>query len=79
MCPSSHDKEWKNRLASVGRGDKTKTNDNGSVDLHLSPEGKASNWFQTDRGEGFFATFRLHGAECEFYDERLQVLRLGSN
>lgn len=69
MYPSPHDKEWKNRLASVGRGDKTKTNDNGSVDLHFSPKGKASNWFQTNPREGFFVTFRLHGAEREFYNE----------
>ena len=38
MYPSPHDKQWKTRLASVGRRDRIKTNDEGSVNLFLVPK-----------------------------------------
>ena len=38
MYPSPRDKQRKNRLASVGRRDRIKTNDEGSVGLHFGPK-----------------------------------------
>ena len=72
MYPSPHDKQRKNRLVSVGRRDRIKTNDDGSMDLYFGPKepkGQESNWFQTNPGEGFFVMFRFYAAEREFYDK----------
>ena len=82
MYPSPHDKQRKNRLAWVGRRNEIRTNDEGSVNSHFSPEepkGNESHWFQTNPGEDSFAMFRnvssmtRAGSWLTFKSDRLQV------
>ncbi len=70
MYPSPRDKQRKNRLASVGRRDRIKTNDDGSVDLYFGPKepkGQRVELVPNQSCEGFFVMFRCYGAEREFY------------
>jgi hypothetical protein len=51
-------------------------NADGSVDLyigHTAPEGKESNWVQTNLGEGWFPIFRTYGTEQAFFDKTWQL------
>lgn len=65
------------RATSIDSRDKAlKTNADGSVDLyigHTSPEGKESNWVQTNEGEGWFPVFRTYGTEQAFFDKTWQL------
>lgn len=45
-------------------------NEDGSVTFTFSPEkGTAKNWIQTNRGENWFAWFRLYQPEQEYFDK----------
>jgi hypothetical protein len=47
-------------------------NSDGSVDLYFgpeAPEGKESNWIQTNKGESFFLYLRLYGPEQPYFDQ----------
>ena len=51
-------------------------NADGSVDLYIgpkSPEGKESNWVQTNIGEGWFPVFRFYGTQQAFFDKTWQL------
>jgi hypothetical protein len=51
-------------------------NEDGSVDLYIgpkSPEGKESNWVQTNIGEGWFPVFRTYGTKEAFFDKTWQL------
>ncbi|MCG2461264.1 DUF1214 domain-containing protein [Flavobacteriaceae bacterium F89] len=51
-------------------------NADGSVDLyigHTAPEGKESNWVQTNIGEGWFPVFRTYGTQQAFFDKTWQL------
>ena len=44
----------------------------GSVDFYLgpkAPEGKESNWIQTNKGQSFFVYLRLYGPEQAYFDQ----------
>jgi hypothetical protein len=61
------------RATSISSRDKElKINEDGSIDLYIgpkSPEGKESNWLQTNVGEGWFPLFRTYGTEKAFFDK----------
>jgi hypothetical protein len=51
-------------------------NADGSVDLyigHTAPEGKESNWVQTNEGEGWFPVFRTYGTKEPFFKKTWQL------
>ena len=51
-------------------------NEDGSVDLYIgpkSPEGKESNWVQTNVGEGWFPLFRTYGTKEAFFNKTWQL------
>ncbi|PZX52051.1 DUF1214 domain-containing protein [Algoriphagus chordae] len=53
-----------------------KINADGSVDLyigHVAPEGKESNWVQTNEGEGWFPVFRTYGTKEAFFKKTWQL------
>lgn len=57
------------------RDEKMKVNADGSVDLYIgpkSPEGKESNWLQTNVGEGWFPLIRTYGTEKALFDKTWQ-------
>lgn len=57
------------------RDKELKINADGSVDLYIgpkSPEGKESNWLQTNVGEGWFPLFRTYGTEQALFDKTWQ-------
>jgi hypothetical protein len=48
------------------------TNADGSTDIYLgpaAPDGKASNWFHTIPGKGFFAILRFYNPLPSFFDK----------
>jgi hypothetical protein len=48
-----------------------KTNKDGSVDIYLgaeAPAGKESNWIKTNKGENWFAYFRLYAPTEKYFD-----------
>lgn len=61
------------RATSIDSRDKNlKINPDGSVDLYIgpkSPEGKESNWLQTNMGEGWFPLIRTYGTEQALFDK----------
>ncbi len=61
------------RATSVDSRDKAlQINADGSVDLYIgptSPEGKESNWLQTNVGEGWFPLIRTYGTEQALFDK----------
>lgn len=61
------------RATSIDSRDKNlKINADGSVDLYIgpkSPEGKESNWLQTNVGEGWFPIIRTYGTEQALFDK----------
>jgi hypothetical protein len=61
------------RATSVDSRDKAlKINDDGSVDLYIgpkSPDGKESNWLQTNEGEGWFPLIRTYGTEQALFEK----------
>jgi hypothetical protein len=61
------------RATSVDSRDKNLViNADGSVDLYIgpkAPEGKESNWLQTNVGEGWFPLFRTYGTEQAYFDK----------
>jgi hypothetical protein len=61
------------RATSVDSRDKNlKLNADGSVDLYIgpkAPEGKESNWLQTNSGEGWFPLIRTYGTQQAFFDK----------
>ena len=71
------DAKDKLRATSIDSRDKElKINDDGSVDLyigHKSPEGKESNWVQTNEDEGWFPVFRTYGTQQAFFDKTWQL------
>jgi hypothetical protein len=47
-------------------------NADGSVDFYFgptAPEGKESNWIQTNKGQSFFVYLRLYGPEQAYFDQ----------
>ncbi len=47
-------------------------NADGSVDLYFgpkAPEGKETNWVQTNKGQSFFLYLRLYGPEKPYFDK----------
>lgn len=51
-------------------------NADGSVDVYFSPKppaGNEHNWIATSGGVRWFAIFRLHGAQLEFFDKRWKL------
>jgi hypothetical protein len=47
-------------------------NEDGSIDVYFgpeAPEGKETNWVQTNPGEGWFAYFRFYGPTEPFFDK----------
>jgi hypothetical protein len=64
------------RATSVDSRDKNlKINADGSVDLYIgpkAPEGKESNWLQTNIGEGWFPLIRTYGTQQDFFDKKWQ-------
>ena len=71
-------KNAKNKLraTSIDSRDKNlKINADGSVDLYIGPappEGKQSNWLQTNAGEGWFPLIRTFGTQQAFFDKKWQ-------
>lgn len=61
------------RATSVDSRDKNLViNEDGSVDLYIgpkAPQGKESNWLQTNVGEGWFPLFRTYGTEQAYFDK----------
>ncbi len=61
------------RATSIDSRDKNlKINVDGSVDLCIgpkSPDGKESNWLQTNVGEGWFSLIRTYGTEKALFDK----------
>jgi hypothetical protein len=61
------------RATSVDSRDKAlQINADGSVDLYTgptSPEGKESNWLQTNAGEGWFPLIRTYGTKQALFDK----------
>ena len=61
------------RATSVDLRDKNLIiNADGSVDLYIgpkAPQGKESNWLQTNVGEGWFPLFRTYGTEQAYFDK----------
>ena len=52
------------------------TNADGSVDLYVGPkppEGKESNWLQTQTGEGWFPLFRFYATQQAFFDKTWKI------
>ena len=52
-------------------------NEDGTIDLYFGatlPEGApATNWVQTNEGDGWFSLFRFYGPEKEYYDRSFQL------
>ncbi|VGO23443.1 DUF1254 domain-containing protein [Pontiella sulfatireligans] len=54
-------------------------NTDGSVDLYFgpeAPEGKDSNWIQTNKGESFFVYLRLYGPEQAYFDQTFPMHKI---
>jgi len=48
------------------------TNADGTTDIYFgptAPEGKESNWLQTNPGKGWFPILRLYNPEAAFFDK----------
>jgi len=61
------------------RMENLQTNEDGSVDLYFgpeSPEGKESNWVQTNPGESFFLYLRLYGPLNPFKEQTWPLNRV---
>lgn len=72
----------KNEVAKADLSSRTEglqTNDDGSFDLYFgpkAPDGKESNWIQTNPGESWFAYFRVYGPTKPFFEESYQMNKI---
>ena len=48
------------------------TGNNNVVELTNAPEGKESNWLQTNSGEGWFPLIRTYATQQAFFDKKWQ-------
>ncbi len=67
-------KDNSTELSSLVKG--LKTNKDGSVDIYLgaeAPAGKESNWIKTNKGENWFAYFRLYAPTKNYFDRSWKI------
>ena len=66
------------RTVLPARKDSSRTTD-GSVDIYFgptAPEGKESNWIQTNKGQSFFVYLRLYGPEQAYFEQSFPMSKI---